>query len=385
MKNIRFGVSFLAFAILAGLSYCAQAEQAPVYDADNFATADAGHEPPEQQFQDIPPPAPEVTIARSQRDSQPAEIPYTPPAPTLEQRIKQLEQELSASKNSAPSPRVESLQAEVQSLRGQIEQLTHQLEQTKNQQNLQYADLDKRLNVNTPPPADDVSNTKNISKTANKKPEGNSLLPAVETQQETLETLNRTNTTNNEEHTPKPKPLKKPAKKLAVIDPDKITNVVSEEPDQEKPIAAIAARTPASTAAPSAKITNTASEQQLYQTAYNQIKAKKYAEAIKALKTMLQNYPNGQFAANAYYWQGELYSFLGNNKEALHSFSTLVQKFPSNSRLADTELKIGLIYASQFQWPEAKSSFKRVASRYVGTSSAKLARDQLKQIKLSGH
>jgi TolA-binding protein len=48
-------------------------------------------------------------------------------------------------------------------------------------------------------------------------------------------------------------------------------------------------------------------------------------------------------------------------------------------------LKLGLIYAAQLKWSDAKGAFKKVINHYPGTSSAHLASEQLKQIKQSGH
>jgi len=44
-----------------------------------------------------------------------------------------------------------------------------------------------------------------------------------------------------------------------------------------------------------------------------------------------------------------------------------------------------LIYASQLKWPDAKTALKKVVSRYPGSPSARLASEQLKQIKQAGH
>jgi TolA-binding protein len=44
-----------------------------------------------------------------------------------------------------------------------------------------------------------------------------------------------------------------------------------------------------------------------------------------------------------------------------------------------------MIYAAQFKWPEAKTTFKKVITHYPGTTSARLAAQQLKEIKTGGH
>jgi tol-pal system protein YbgF len=129
---------------------------------------------------------------------------------------------------------------------------------------------------------------------------------------------------------------------------------------------------------------NVAEEQQIYQTAYNQIKAKKYEDAVNTLEDMLKKYPTGQFASNAHYWLGELYGLMGKNDQALTEFSTVLKNYPDSPRVSDAQLKVGLIYASQSNWSEAKVAFKRVMGRYPGTAPARLAAEHLKQIKQAG-
>lgn len=130
---------------------------------------------------------------------------------------------------------------------------------------------------------------------------------------------------------------------------------------------------------------NVAEEQQIYQTAYNLIKAKKYNDAVNALQAMLKKYPSGQFASNAHYWLGELYGLMGKNDQALTEFEIVVNSYPDSPRVSDAQLKIGLIYASQSKWSNAKIAFKKVINHYPGSAPSRLAQEQLKQIKQAGH
>ncbi|MCE3238666.1 MAG: bamD 2 [Gammaproteobacteria bacterium] len=126
---------------------------------------------------------------------------------------------------------------------------------------------------------------------------------------------------------------------------------------------------------------NIAEEQKIYQTAYDFIKVKKYNEAVATLQKMLQKYPEGQFAANAHYWLGELYGLLNKNDQAANEFTSVIKNYPASSKVPDAELKLGLIYAAQFRWTDAKATFKKVVTHYPGTASARLASEQLKQLK----
>lgn len=130
---------------------------------------------------------------------------------------------------------------------------------------------------------------------------------------------------------------------------------------------------------------NSAEEQRIYQTAYDLIKAKKYQSAITTLQKMLQKYPSGQFAANAHYWLGELYGLLNQNDQSADEFLTIVKNYPESPKVSDAQLKLGLIYIAQFKWSEAKDAFRKVVNQYPGTASARLATEQLKQIRKAGH
>ena len=111
----------------------------------------------------------------------------------------------------------------------------------------------------------------------------------------------------------------------------------------------------------------------------------RYNDAIAALQKMLQKYPTGQFAANAHYWLGELYGLLGKSAQSAVEFDAVVKNYPDSPKVSDAQLKLGLIYTAQFKWPEAKTTFKKVINHYPGTASARLAAEQLKQIKEAGH
>jgi TolA-binding protein len=76
---------------------------------------------------------------------------------------------------------------------------------------------------------------------------------------------------------------------------------------------------------------------------------------------------------------------MGKNDLALNEFSTVVTTYRDSPRVSDAQLKVGLIYSAQSKWSDAKSSFKQVINHYPGTAPARVASEQLKQIKTSGH
>jgi tol-pal system protein YbgF len=319
MKSIikikKLVLTVLAFSTVS-LAY---AEEAPVYDVDNYSQQSDAQGSAVVNNDTGPEPA-EVADA----DNVPAPIPTASLTPN--QRLAKVEHQVSNLQQTDVAAKITALQAEVQTLRGQLEEQTHQLQQLQNQQRTMYTDLDKRLNKETTQPAPipeaPIIHNKIISKKKDSQPK---------------------------------------------------TKVISAAPaaPAEAPVAAVQP--------------NVAEEQQIYQTAYDLIKAKKFNDAIAALQKMLQKYPAGQFAANAHYWLGELYDLQTKPDLAASEFSAVVQHYPDSPKVADAQLKLGMIYAAQFKWSDAKTAFKKVITHYPGTATARLAAEQMKQIKLAGH
>lgn len=343
----------LAFgmAVLLGTALPVFAESAPVYDIDSgFDNV------PADQTQDLPPPPPPgqeggAFVPPQQQDlvsSAPAPRRSLPPAPSLsmDQRVQRMEQQIDNIQNGDSAERINSLQNQVQSLRGQLEQLTHQIQQLQSQQKSQYSDLDKRL-------------TQQSASISRKK---------------ATASLDKTDTADGQ-----------------IIENDKLSKaspvaISSKLANHKKiKIASKSAESPKIAATKSNDQPDVAEEQAIYQTAYNMIKAKKYDDAVHTLQGMLKKYPSGQFASNAHYWLGELYGLMNKNDQALTEFGTVVKAFPDSPRISDAQLKVGLILAAQSKWVDAKAVFKKVMSRYPGTASARLAAENLKQIKQAGH
>jgi len=323
MKLTKLGMIALA---LMGSAFAYAEHTAPVYDVDSMST--------DNQVA--------TTVPQQDNDSKPivnlgGGAPSTEAPASLDQRIARLEQQLENGKQSSEANnRINSMQGEIQALRGQVEELTHQLQELRNQQKNMRTEVDK-------PVSKDLA-------------------------EQTMSPVPRESDEDSTNSTNPQKPLHT---KAAV---------------KTKPVVAeVAAKKVVEKTSPVPPQPNIAEEQAAYQTAYNLIKMKKYSEAIGSLQKMLAKYPNGQFAANAHYWLGDLYSLTGENEHAATEFSSVIEYYPNNPRVADAELKLGLINATLLKWPAAKASFKKVVSKYPGTTSARLAMEQLKLLKQAGH
>lgn len=346
--------SFKKWCLLAlcFFSLSVLAESAPVYDADTM----------QQQYENANDYQQDENIQQNNtfvpsREHDAASRSSSPPM-NLDQRLGRIEQQMGSIQDNDFISRVENLQNEIQTLRGQVEQLSFQLQQVKDLQKNMYSDLDKRLSRNVK----DVSNYPKLAakKTKSSLSQEMSDINNDDLDHSSLSAANKTDELNKDE---KIKPQDQ--------DSAEAENESKQTADTEK--------------AEKNAQPDLAEEQRIYQIAYNKIKNKEYKEAAKTLEDMLQKYPSGQFASNAHYWLGELYGLMGNNTAALKEFTIVVTDYKNSSRISDAQLKIGLLYASDMKWSKAKTAFRSVIKKYPSSASARLAKEQLKEITHAGH
>jgi tol-pal system protein YbgF len=135
-------------------------------------------------------------------------------------------------------------------------------------------------------------------------------------------------------------------------------------------------------AAPSDADTHT-DEKTLYEAALKNMKAQKNADAISDMKKYLAKYPDGQHAANAHYWLGQLYILKGDDssvKAAVSEFNTVIKKYPKSDKVKESNLKLGFAYLLQNKNQEERTQFHKVIKQYPGTATAQLAEARLAQL-----
>ena len=117
-----------------------------------------------------------------------------------------------------------------------------------------------------------------------------------------------------------------------------------------------------------------------YQSAYQTLRGGQYKEAIVALSTFSEQYPQSNYLPNAYYWQGEANYVLRNFEGAIKAFEVVIEQFPVSSKVAGAILKKGFSQYELGQVDMAKANLEKVIELYPATSSARLAKVRLERI-----
>ena len=222
---------------------------------------------------------------------------------------------------------IQQLQQEVMRLNGKVEEQAYELSTLKEQSLQRYMDLDKRLGGAGAPTA-----------TA---PAGGPSVPA-----------------------PGTKPAAGSAPAAAI--------------DASAPVTA-----PAISAGPRVAAKEQPGEANAYSAAYALVQGRKFDQAIPAFQQFLQRYPDGEYAANAHYWLGEL--FLVKQPPDLEasrqSFALLLSQYPDNSKAPDALYKLGKVQFLKGNREKAREYLDQVIKLYGGTNNAsvKLAKDFIAQ------
>jgi tol-pal system protein YbgF len=121
-----------------------------------------------------------------------------------------------------------------------------------------------------------------------------------------------------------------------------------------------------------------------YQQAFSLLANKQYDESAAAFKNYLRQYPDGQFAANAHYWLGDIYFQQKNFTQAELELNLVISQYASTGKASDASLKLAILHAQQGKTDQARQELKAVMVRYPGTPAAQLAAVQLQQLNSVG-
>ena len=117
------------------------------------------------------------------------------------------------------------------------------------------------------------------------------------------------------------------------------------------------------------------SEQSYYDEGLTSIRARDYDQAIASLRSVIEHYPIGVYAPNAYYWIGEVHAAKPepDYEAARQALVQVIKSYPASNKVPDAAFKVGKVYHLMGDCPRAKSALSDVAETYPTKSAGKLA------------
>jgi len=221
---------------------------------------------------------------------------------SLDERLARLERINDSRNDLQINQSLDALQQEVQSLRGQLELYQRQLDIISKQQQDYYRDLDDRIRKLQPgggvSAASSDSNGTNTATAITTTASGNS---------EELSANSPTNTASSEL-----------AASLAAVGSSMNNNSSLTATDNTMQSAAgVPINAP------------TADNVDAYLAAYQLVVNRRFNEAQLSLQQYIDQYPNGVYVPNAYYWLGEVHLTQKQLPQAESAFKTVVDRYPN--------------------------------------------------------
>lgn len=267
--------------------------------------------------------------------SAPISQPNTRDSLSVKDRLRLLEQQMDNLVQMNLPAKIDNLQQQLQQLNGQLEVQAHDIQTLSDQQKSFYQDINQRLSNSKPAKA---STTQTAPTAGSFSDAGVSSLP--------------NNTT---------------ADPIAKAEANVTENNAS-----------------AQNAQVTSQIISAGSEDKAYQGAFDLLVNKKTAAATTAFQEFLKAYPNGNYAANAHYWLGELYSQQSKNELAAKEFILVIQKYPHHAKVPDAMLKLAIIHDEAGLHTQAQQELQKLIQKFPDSSAARLAGMRLQQMKSTG-
>ncbi len=89
--------------------------------------------------------------------------------------------------------------------------------------------------------------------------------------------------------------------------------------------------------------------------------------AITALTTLLQEYPDSPHTAEAYYWLGDCHDRLQNYGTAVPYYQAVVSRYPTHTITDQAQLRLGRAYESQGYFTLARITYEALSQRSADT------------------
>ncbi len=154
------------------------------------------------------------------------------------------------------------------------------------------------------------------------------------------------------------------------------------QPAPRQPASAVSSSTPVPVdpapvpeAQPSIAAGEVKPEQSYYDEGLTSIRARDYDQAIASLRSVIEHYPTGVYASNAYYWIGEVHAAKPepDYEAARQALVQVIASYPSSNKVPDAAFKLGKVYHLMGDCQRAKTSLSDVAKMYSTKSAGKLA------------
>ncbi len=137
----------------------------------------------------------------------------------------------------------------------------------------------------------------------------------------------------------------------------------------------------ASSAPSNAAPPNGANLQDRYAAALRLFNDNSFDASLTAFQSLEQDDPNGPYASNYKYWQGECYYAQKRYNQALSAFGIVLAQYPHTTKAPASQFKIGECYERMNLVSSARDAYQRLIDEYPTSEFRARAQTRLKALK----
>ena len=115
-------------------------------------------------------------------------------------------------------------------------------------------------------------------------------------------------------------------------------------------------------------------ERGAYAAAFDLMQDGRFAESVAAFNRLIDDFPNGQYTPNSFYWLGELHLAMDEVEMARQSFAQVLSLYPEHGKVPDALYKLGVVHHRLNDNERALQYLDRVIAEHPDSTAAGLAR-----------
>lgn len=119
------------------------------------------------------------------------------------------------------------------------------------------------------------------------------------------------------------------------------------------------------------------SDQDAYNTAFQLIRERQFEDALVAMDTFVQTYPDSELVLDAKFWRGQVFDVLGRDVEAIEEFKALTLIAPDYRRILQVKIKLGKLLIKNQQVMDGQKILQEVITEAPESVEADLAKREL--------
>jgi TolA-binding protein len=122
------------------------------------------------------------------------------------------------------------------------------------------------------------------------------------------------------------------------------------------------------------------SDQDAYNSAFQLIRERKFEEALVAMESFTQAYPDSELLLDARFWRGQVFDVLGRDEEAIEVFKSVTLVAPDYRRILQVKVKLGKLLIKNQDVMNGRKILQEVITQSPESVEAGLASRELERI-----